>query len=127
MEQKHEEWVLATLNFLGIMLIDAYDGGWNANSLEGMNLPKGEMLEIPRRIDLMRKKHEEQGRELSKVNLAWYECQEQLHNVRQELAEAQDVLHKIALLPEVESAVLVDELRLAAEEAAKEEEDNGKS
>jgi hypothetical protein len=50
MESRWENWVLDTTNFLNANDVVTYKGGWNANSLEGMNLPKGETLEISARL-----------------------------------------------------------------------------
>lgn len=55
MESKHEEWVLETTNFLNTMQVRVYESGWNANSLEGMKLPKGEVMEIPARLMIFMK------------------------------------------------------------------------
>ena len=52
MEQRWEAWVKETLNFLAANNVDTYEGGWNANSLEGMNRPKGKIMEIPQRLNI---------------------------------------------------------------------------
>jgi hypothetical protein len=52
MEQKWEHWVKETLNFLRANHVDTYEGGWNANSLEGMEKPKGKVMEIPQRLNI---------------------------------------------------------------------------
>jgi len=53
MEVKHEEWVNSTLNFLQGQNVKTYSNGWNANSSAGMDVPKGDVLEIPERLSIL--------------------------------------------------------------------------
>ena len=52
MEQKHELWVHDLITFLHANNVQTYEGGWNANSLEGMRLPKGKTLEPSERLNI---------------------------------------------------------------------------
>lgn len=53
MEAKWEVWVNAVINFLVANKVDTYEGGWNANSLEGMQKKKGPVMEIPQRLNIL--------------------------------------------------------------------------
>ena len=54
MESKWEVWVNATNHFLLYANVDVYRGGWNANSIAGMQVKKGPVMEIPERLNILR-------------------------------------------------------------------------
>jgi hypothetical protein len=120
MEKSHEEATLATTNFLGHLDVPVYEGGWNANSLEGMNLPKGEVMKIPDRLKIFMQMILSERSDAAGTRVRLDDAEEMLRNVRRSLAEKQDVLHRIATLDESAAMVIFFDLRkAAAEEAAK--------
>jgi len=105
MAKKHEEWVNATLKFLHDLRVQTYEGGWNANSIAGMNLPKGPVMDIDKRLELLlhtilaersdtnelRTKLYKSGRNLDETN-------NQLTNSTKHLKTAEDLLEELWLV-----------------------------
>lgn len=92
MEAKHEEAVNAVLNFLHQHNVQTYEGGWNANSSEGMNLKKGPVLSIPERLILLSGKIRDAGVAHSKLRSALWREEAGHRETRDRLMAAEDQL-----------------------------------
>lgn len=95
MEKKHEKWVTSLLNFLHAINVDVYKGGWNANSLEGMQKPKGEVMEPSDRLDIARRKFEQLGHDAARARLRAEDAERALLKVSKNLTEAEDLLENL--------------------------------
>lgn len=118
MEGKHEAWVLATLNFLNGEGVQAYDGGWNANSLEGMERPKGGILEIPDRLKILSKA-------MAKMRSQEYvviKLKQELAAAQREICDQRGVLERLARQPYRLAFKIFMKLRREAERRKKDDE-----
>lgn len=92
MEQVHEQAVTAILNFLQAHNVKTYEGGWNANSLEGMDRPKGRVLSIPERLIIMAGKIKDAGAAHTKLRNAMWREEEKNRIANKHLRAAEDEL-----------------------------------
>jgi hypothetical protein len=92
MEGKHEEWVNATVNFLHQHNVQTYSKGWNANSLEGMSLPKGEVLEIPERLKLLSSTIRDNAATQNRISTALWREEDKFRTASEHLKAAEDEL-----------------------------------
>lgn len=100
MEKNHQEWVTDTLNFLQEMGVRTYEGGWNANSLEGMELPKGEVMPITRRLKIFRETILTERAKAARTQEKLFETEKLRRTSNELLMSAEDMLELIWLAQE---------------------------
>jgi len=86
MEKKHEQWVMATLNFLQEMQIPFY-----TRDQYGTRLPKQDK-EIPERLRLMQEKYWELERQARNDRTARYDAEARTRRLSSKLVAATDLL-----------------------------------
>jgi hypothetical protein len=88
MESKWEGWVKETINFLQGNNVDTYEGGWNANSLEGMQKPKGKVMEIPQRLNILQEAMNSRRALFARSRQQCHDLEDANRKMKRKLAEA---------------------------------------
>lgn len=104
MEEKHEVWVNATIKLLHDLNVQTYKGGWNANSIAGMNLPKGPVMDVDERLNLLRETIMSERASAAAVRIELNEEKEKFltkekeqMNTRDHLNDAEDMMEEFWL------------------------------